>query len=139
MPPESDQSPIEVVTSYLQAFSGNDPDAIANYVAEGFRNEYLTTLGSGCVGREEYRRRLPHFLAAFTDRAYSVDDLISQRRESVTDVVVRYHFEAKYGDHPVKIPGTLWFSVRDGLITRRVDSWDSLTFLEQTDQYTAGC
>ena len=44
-------------------------------------------------------------------------------------------FEADYGEHRVKIPGTQWFSVRDGVITRRVDSWDSLTFLEQTGQY----
>jgi len=137
VPPLPDRSPIDVVTSYLRSFSGNDPDAIADHVAEGFRNEYLSSLGSGCVGREEYRRRLPHFLSSFTDRAYSVDDLISQRREAVTDVVVRYVFEADYGEHRVKIPGTQWFSVRDGVVTRRVDSWDSLTFLEQTGQYTA--
>ena len=137
MPPETDRSPIGVVTSYLRAFSGNDPDAIADHVAEGFRGEYLSSLGSSCVGRAEYRRRLPHFLSAFTDRAYSVDDLISQRREAVTDVVVRYSFEANYGEHRVEIPGTQWFSVRDGFITRRVDSWDSLTFLKQTGQYTA--
>ncbi|MEL6893098.1 MAG: nuclear transport factor 2 family protein [Actinomycetota bacterium] len=127
-------SAVDVVTSYLRSFSGNDPAAIAAHVADGFRNEHQSALGSGCVGRDEYHRRLPHFLGAFTDRAYSVEDLVEQRRDAVTDVVVRYHFEADYEGQKVKIPGTMWFSVRDGRITRRVDTWDSLTFLQQTDQ-----
>lgn len=126
---------IDVVTSYLRAFSGNDPDAIAAHVADGFRTEHHSALGSDCAGRDEYRRRLPHFLGAFTDRSYSIDDVVSQRREAVTDVVVRYQFEAEYEAHRIKIPGTMWFSVRDGAITRRVDTWDSLTFLQQTDQH----
>ncbi len=126
-------SPIDVVTSYLRSFSGNDPDLIASHVADGFRNEHQSTLGSDCAGREEYRRRLPHFLSAFEDRSYTVEDIVSQDREAVTDVVVRYRFEAEYGEHHVSIPGTMWFSVADGSITRRVDTWDSLTFLHQTD------
>jgi hypothetical protein len=28
----------------------------------------------------------------------------------------------------------MWFSVRDDVITKRVDTWDSLTFLRQTNQ-----
>lgn len=134
MTPPTGLAPIDVVTSFLRSFSGNDPDLIASHVADGFRNEHQSSLGTGCVGREEYRRRVPHFLAAFADRRYSVDDILAQAREAVTDVVVRYRFEAMYGHHEVAIPGTMWFSVRNGLITRRVDTWDSLTFLEQTDQ-----
>ena len=125
---------IDVVTSYLRSFSGNDPDAIAGHVADGFRNEHQSTLGSDCIGREEYRRRVPHFLGAFADRSYVVDDIVTVPREAVTDVVVRYRFEADYGPHRISIPGMMWFSVHDGLITRRVDTWDSLTFLQQTDQ-----
>ena len=29
----------------------------------------------------------------------------------------------------------MWFSVRDDLITKRIDTWDSLTFLKQTGQH----
>jgi len=128
-------SAIAAVSEYLGAFTRNDPDAIAAYVSDGFRNEHLSELGSGCVGRVEYRRRLPHFLAAFAVRRYSIVDVIEQRRDSCTEVAVRYRFEAKYEDKQIEIPGVMWFSVRDDLITKRIDTWDSLTFLKQTDQY----
>ena len=134
MSPSHGLPAIDVVTSYLRSFSGNDPDLIASHVADGFRNEHQSSLGSDCVSRDEYRRRVPHFLREFEDRAYSIDDIVSQAREAVTDVVVRYRFDANYGPHRVSIPGVMWFSVSDGLITRRVDTWDSMTFLAQTDQ-----
>jgi len=35
----------------------------------------------------------------------------------------------------IEIPGVMWFSVRDDLITKRIDTWDSLTFLKQTGQH----
>ncbi|MGB3735852.1 MAG: nuclear transport factor 2 family protein [Ilumatobacter sp.] len=127
-------NPVDVATSFLRALAGNDPDAIAELVAEGFRNEHQSALGSDCVGRDEYRRRLPHFLDAFQDRSYEVDDLVAQRRDAVTDVVVRYRFHAQYGDATVEIPGVMWLTVRGQLLTRRVDTFDSLTFLEQTGQ-----
>lgn len=127
-------NPVDVATSFLRALSGNDPNAIADLVAEGFRNEHQSALGSACVGREEYRRRLPHFLGAFQDRSYEIDDLVAQRRDAVTDVVVRYHFRAQYGDAPIEIPGVMWLTVRGPVVTRRVDTFDSLTFLRQTGQ-----
>jgi hypothetical protein len=128
-------STIAAVSGYLGAFTRNDPDAIAAYVSDGFRNEHLSELGSGCVGRAEYRRRLPHFLAEFADRHYSIVDVIEQRRDSCTEVAVRYCFEARYDGTLIEIPGVMWFSVRDDLITKRIDTWDSLTFLKQTGQH----
>lgn len=127
-------SPIEVVTGYLQSFTRHDPDAIASYVSDGFRNEHLSELGSGCVGRTEYRRRLPHFLESFRDRQYSVVDIVEQQRHACTEVVVRYRFDATYDGSRIEIPGVMWFSVADEVITKRVDIWDSLTFLTQTGQ-----
>ncbi len=125
---------IEIVTGYLQAFATGDPDRIAGFVAEGFHNEHLSALGSGCVGRDEYRRRLPHFLESFADRSYQVIDVVEQQRESIDSIVVRYRFLATYEGVRIDIPGVMWFAVRDGAITRRTDVWDSMTFLEQTGQ-----
>lgn len=125
-------NPAGVATSFLRSLAGNDPDAIAGWVADGFRNEHHSSLGSDCIGREEYRRRLPHFLDAFQDRSYEIDDLLSQAREAVTDVVVRYRFRAQYGEYSIEIPGMMWLTVRGHEVTRRVDSFDSLTFLHQT-------
>lgn len=124
-----------MVSDYLGAFTRSDPDAIAAAVSEGFRNEHLSELGSSCVGRDEYRRRLPHFLASFTDRRYSIVDAIEQHRDSCTEVAVRYRFHAVYEESQIEIPGVMWFSVRDNLITKRIDTWDSLTFLKQSGQY----
>lgn len=128
------KSAVSVVSSYLGAFTRNDPDAIAQYVSESFRNEHLSELGSGCVSQAEYRRRLPHFLSAFTDRHYSIVDVIEQPRDSCTELAVRYRFDATYEGRPIQIPGVMWFSVRDERITKRIDTWDSLTFLRQTGQ-----
>ena len=52
----------------------------------------------------------------------------------MTDVVVRYRLTATYEGTAFEIPGVMWFSVRDDVITKRVDTWDSLTFLRQTNQ-----
>lgn len=128
------RSPVEVVTAYLESFSRNDPDAIAAHVSMGFRNEHLSALGSNCVGRDEYRLRLPHFLSSFEDRSYSVEDIVEQPRDACTDIVVQYRFRGRFEGTDIDIPGVMWFSVRGELITRRIDIWDSLTFLRQTDQ-----
>lgn len=127
-------NPVDVATSFLRALSGNDPNAISDLVSDGFRNEHQSALGSDCVGRDEYRRRLPHFLEAFQDRRYDIEDLVAQRRDAVTDVVVRYRFHAQYGTSTIEMPGVMWLTVRGSLVTRRVDTFDSLTFLQQTGQ-----
>lgn len=127
-------NPVDVATSFLRALAGNDPDAIAALVAESFRNEHNSALGSDCVGREEYRKRLPHFLDSFQDRSYEIDDIVSQRRDAVTDVVIRYRFRGLYAGADVEIPGVMWLTVRGPVVTRRVDTFDSLTFLRQTGQ-----
>ncbi len=49
-------------------------------------------------------------------------------------VAVRYRFGADVSGYRIDIPGVMWFDVRDELITRRVDTWDSLTFFRQTKQ-----
>jgi hypothetical protein len=124
----------DIVTQYLDAFVDDDPAKITGFVAAEFRNEHLSALGSGSQGREEYARRLPGFLSTFTDRRYAIEATVEQGRASETDIVVRYRFEATYDGHRINIPGVMWFGVDRGLITSRVDVWDSLTFLQQTGQ-----
>ena len=48
--------------------------------------------------------------------------------------LVDYRFTATYEGHPVEVPGVMWCSIEAGVIVRRTDTWDSLTFLRQTDQ-----
>jgi steroid delta-isomerase-like uncharacterized protein len=117
-----------VVLSYLSAFATGDPDAVAAHVSDDFVNDHTSALGSGCVGREEYRRRLPGFLGAFGDLRYEPEQVIGEG----TTVAVPYRMTATSDGHPVDVRGVMVFDVADGRITRRTDYWDSLTFLRQT-------
>ena len=124
----------EIVTTYLASFANGDPDAVAACVTDDFVNEHLAELGSGCEGRDQYRRRLPGFLSTFAGANYTIVTLADIATPGAGDVVVRYRFEATYAGMAIDIPGVMWFDVVDGLIARRTDLWDSLTFLRQTGQ-----
>ena len=49
-------------------------------------------------------------------------------------VVVSYMRRAVHNGHPIEIPGMFDIVIVDGLIRRRIDYFDSLTFLRQTGQ-----
>jgi SnoaL-like domain len=146
-----------VARAYLRALGGDDVEAIVGLVAPDFRNEHLSALGEGSTGRAAYRARLPGFLTAFPERAYRVVDLVAAPRGDTAQVVVRYELHAVHHDasrddgarsdegarrdeggppasRAVVVPGMMWLAVSGGLVTSRVDCWDSLTFLRQTDQ-----
>lgn len=125
-------SSVDVVTGYLDAFSRGDPDEIAGFVSDGFENNHLSSIASSCAGIDEYRRRLPGFLEMFVGRAYSVLNVVEQAGDSQTDVVVRYDFTGTYEGMPFDIPGVMWFTVEGDQIAKRLDVWDSGTFLAQT-------
>jgi ketosteroid isomerase-like protein len=125
-------SATDVVRGYLSAFAAGNPETIAAFVSEDFVNEHLSELGSGCRGRVEYLRRLPGFLETFLDRRYEIEDVVED--DSGEAVVTRYRFTATFEGIEIDIPGAMWFEVRNGLLLRRTDLWDSLTFLRQTGQ-----
>ena len=124
----------DIVRNYLAAFETRDADVVAACVTADFVNEHLSELGTGCKGRDEYRRRLPGFLSTFAGARYTIVALAEISPPDDNDVVVRYRFEATYDSTPIDLPGVMWFGVRDGLVARRTDLWDSLTFLRQTGQ-----
>jgi ketosteroid isomerase-like protein len=117
-----------IVEEYLVALSSADPDRIVATVTDDFHNEHTSAIGTGCVGRDEYRARLPGFLDQFAGLQYEVIDTIVEGNRAA----VRYRLTANFNSHPLDIPGVMLFEIRDGLIARRTDVWDSLTFLRQT-------
>ena len=127
-------SPGAVARAYVEAFATGDADLVAGFVAEGFVNDHTSALGAGCVGREEYRSRLPGFLGAFDGLRYDVEDVIADG----STVAVPYRLTATSDGHPIDIRGVMVIEVSDGEIVRRTDYWDSLTFLRQTGQATGG-
>lgn len=114
-------SSLDVVRRYLDAFADGDADAIADHVSDAFVNEHRSALGVGCVGRDEYRRRLSGFLTAFPALRYEVLDVLTDGER----VVVAYTMHAQPDGRTIAVPGVMWFDVDDGLITRRVDLFDS--------------
>ena len=117
-----------IVEQYLTALSAGDVDAVIALVADGFHNEHTSTLGSSSTGRDAYRQRLPGFLAQFAALQYEVIEVIAEGDR----VAARYRLTANFDGHPLDIPGVMLFELREGLIARRTDVWDSLTFLRQT-------
>ena len=120
-------TPTEVVTQYLRAFGTADADAIAAMVSEHFVNEHTSALGSGCAGRDEYRRRLPNFLSSMPGLHYEVESVIADGAH----VAAAYTLHAVVNDRPIAVRGMMRFTVEGDLIAKRVDYWDSLVFQRQ--------
>ena len=119
-----------VARSYVESFATGDPDLVAGHVTDDFVNEHTAALGSGCVGRDEYRSRLPGFLSTFAGLHYAIEDVVADGDRAM----VPYTMHATHDGHPVTIRGVMRIEVRDGKVARRVDYWDALTFLKQVGQ-----
>jgi ketosteroid isomerase-like protein len=128
-------TPIDIVRRYLTGLSDGDVERVLYCVAEGFVNEHTSALGSSSEGREEYRRRLPDFLAQFEGLHYELVDTIYEAAGASAAsgrVAARYRLTASFDGHAIDIPGVMLIEVEGGEIVRRTDVWDSLTFLRQT-------
>jgi len=123
-----DTDPTAVVASYMSSFEDGDPDEIAAHVSDDFENVHKSALGDSCIGRAAYRDRLPAFLSAFEGLSYELLGTVTEGNR----VAAAYLMRAVHDGAPVEIPGMFNFVVADGLIRRRVDYFDSLTFLRQT-------
>jgi hypothetical protein len=85
-------------------------------------------LGDGCTGRATYEQRLAGFLAMFEGLRYEVVRTI----EGGDAAAIEYRLLARHDGHDIDIAGVMLFDIRHGLVSRRVDTWDALTFLRQT-------
>lgn len=129
-------APREVALAYLASFGSGDPDVVAAHVADDFVNEHASALGSGCEGRAAYRERLPGFLGMFAGLRYEPESTVVEDDH----VAVAYRMTATWSDdagatRPISIRGMVHLVVRDGLVARRTDYWDGLTFLQQSGQW----
>ena len=120
-------SPVQVCTSYLAAFATGDPERVVAHVTDDFVNEHTAALGSGCEGKAEYARRVPNFLASMPQLRYEVEDVVADGDR----VVAAYTLHTHVNERDVAVRGVMRFQVRDGLIAKRTDYWDSLVFQQQ--------
>ncbi|MGZ4806784.1 MAG: nuclear transport factor 2 family protein [Ilumatobacteraceae bacterium] len=124
---DAEQSPADICRGYLEAFSSGVPDAVAAFVTDDFINEHTAALGGGCVGIDEYRRRLPGFLASMPGLRYDIEDIVAEGQR----VFAAYTLRTTVNDRPIAVRGVMHFLVRDGHIAHRTDYWDSLVFQRQ--------
>ncbi len=117
----------EIALSYLKAFSSGDPDTVAAYVSENFENNQIGLLGTGCKGRDEYRRRLVGYLGTFRNIQYTPEDIIHDGDR----VTIAYRMTAQDNDRPIEIHGVMLITISDGLVSVRSDYWDGLSYLQQ--------
>ena len=120
-------SPADICRRYLESFATGDPDVVASFVSEDFVNEHTSALGSGCQGKDEYRRRLPGFIASMPGLSYEVESQIAEGDQ----VANAYTLRARVNEREIAVRGMMRITVRDGLITDRTDYWDSKSFLQQ--------
>lgn len=120
-------SPAEVCRAYLDSFATGDPAAVVAHVTDDFVNEHTAALGAGCEGKEEYARRVPNFLASMPGLRYEVEEVISEGDR----VSAAYTLHTHVNDRDVAVRGVMRFVVRNGLIAKRTDYWDSLVFQRQ--------
>ncbi len=120
-------SPADICRRYLESFATGDPDVVASFVSEDFINEHTSALGSGCQGKDEYRRRLPGFIASMPGLSYEVESQITEGDQ----VANAYTLRARVNERDIEVRGMMRITVRDGLITDRTDYWDSKSFLQQ--------
>ena len=123
-------TPAEVALGYLGSFAQGEADAVVRWVTEDFVNDHTSALGSGCRGRETYAGRLPGFLGAFRELRYTAEQTITEG----SSVCVPYRMTAISDDSPIDLRGVMVIEVRDDLVAKRTDYWDSLLFLQQTGQ-----
>lgn len=119
-----------VAASYLASFASGDPAVVAAHVSDDFANVHTSALGSSSQGRTAYLERLVDFLATFSGLAYEAVDIVVEGDRAAAAYVMR----AVVDGTPIEIGGVMRLTIRGGLIERRVDYFDSLTFLRQTGQ-----
>lgn len=121
------QSAADICRGYLEAFSTGQPDNVVAFVTDDFINEHTAALGGGCVGIDEYRKRLPGFLASMPGLRYDIEDVVAEGDH----VFAAYTLRTTVNDKPIAVRGVMRFFVRDGRIAHRIDYWDSLVFQRQ--------
>ena len=120
-------TPAEVARAYLDSFATADPDAVTRWVTDDFVNEHTAALGTGCVGKKEYTRRVPGFLASMPGLRYEVEDVVADGDR----VMAAYTLHTHVNDRDIAVRGVMRFRVEGDRVAHRTDYWDSLVFQRQ--------
>jgi SnoaL-like domain len=117
----------DVGVAYLAAFGTGDPEAITSLVTDDFINEHTAAVGYGCVGKAEYSRRVPGFLASMPGLWYELEEAIADGDR----VAVAYTLHSRVNDRDIAVRGVMRLRIEGELIAHRIDYWDSQVFKQQ--------
>ena len=120
-------TPADVARGYLESFATGEPDAVTRWVTDDFVNEHTAALGTGCVGKEEYTRRVPGFLASMPGLRYEIEDVVAEGDR----VMAAYTLHTHVNDRDIAVRGVMRFRIEGDLVAHRTDYWDSLVFQRQ--------
>jgi predicted ester cyclase len=120
-------TPAEVARAYLDSFATADADAVTRWVTDDFVNEHTAALGTGCVGKAEYEKRVPGFLASMPGLRYEIEDVVAEGDR----VMAAYTLHTRVNDRDVAVRGVMRFRIAGERVASRTDYWDSLVFQRQ--------
>lgn len=120
-------TPTETCLAYLRAYATGDVDQVVQWVTEDYVNDHTTSLGKSFTSRDVFRQELERFIQAMPGMHYDVEHTITEGDR----VAIAYTMRARPRGRFVSLRGTMHFEVRDGLIAKRTDYWDSATFGQQ--------
>lgn len=125
------------VRAYLAALNAADADAVAACVSEDFVNEHTSSLGETVVGRAPYRARLEAFFKEFSELRYDIEELLVDGDQAAVAYRLSGQWRGPEGGsrraRAFSLRGMFRFRLQHGLITQRVDYWDSAEFSRQVE------
>ena len=121
------------VEAYMAALNAHDIDRIVACVTEDFHNEHTVASSPSLHGREAYRTRLGVFLRDYRELNYELEDIIVAGDRAAVPYRMTYMWHGATPPRPVVTRGVFRFTVRDGLVARRVDYRDSANSKRQME------
>lgn len=125
------KSVVSLLNAYIDALNAHSVDRVIACVAEDFFNEHTSAMGVSVRGRHRYAEALAQFFAEFPNLSYEIEDVLVDGARAA----LPYAFHATISGTPVRIRGIFRFQIAHGMITHRVDYWDSS---DVTRQIAAG-
>ncbi|MEM8934817.1 MAG: nuclear transport factor 2 family protein [Pseudomonadota bacterium] len=119
----------DLVRSYLSSFASGDPANVAAHVSDDFVNEHLGALAQGCVSKAVYAERLKGFLAGFEGLSYEILSVVADDEKGAARYIMRF----RQKEREIEVRGVMWFEFAGDLISKRIDCWDGLKYLQQVD------
>lgn len=120
---------------WLDAWNGHDIDKLVAFHNDNFGGTILSE-DMDYRDTESVRKIAEHFLSAFPDLHFDLDEAVEHRDKIALLWVARGTHKGKYNNIPptgkrLKIKGTTFFELQNGKIVKETFLWDGADLLRQ--------